>query len=183
MSRVARTVVSLEKAILKDKGNFFEVSGEHGSLNVLKCPGISYIIDDGSVSAGKSVRVDMDKVVNPAMAGTAIRLLQSAILGVQNLWVKVVEIHGKGTKATIVADEISLNVGYSHSVKIKIPNNIKASLKDNSANFLELKSADKKSLGDFIADIKKVRKSRVYGDFYIHVQGDFLKIKKRGING
>lgn len=64
-------------------------------------------------------------------------------------------LKGLGFKATLEKDKIlTLKLGYSHLIKIAVPENISVKIKNNNIHFI---STDKQQLGNFVNYIKSLK--------------------------
>ena len=69
-------------------------------------------------------------------------------------------LKGVGYRATVQEKEIILNLGYSHPVKIQIPENISVEVTQNTT--ITLKSCHKEQLGLFASNIRSWRQPEPY---------------------
>ena len=99
-----------------------------------------------------------------ALWGLFRALLANMVEGVSKGFEKKLEIQGIGFKAVVIeeegtGEELILNVGYSHPVKIKIPQDLKISVEKN---IIIVSGIDKELVGQIAAKIRKVRPSEPY---------------------
>ena len=87
-------------------------------------------------------------------------LISNMVIGVSKQFVVNLILKGVGYRAVIQGNEMILNLGYSHLVKIVIPNEISAEVTQNT--MINLKSCDKELLGLFAANIRAWRKPEPY---------------------
>ena len=69
-------------------------------------------------------------------------------------------LKGVGFRAAVQGKDIVLNLGYSHPVKIEIPETVSVEVIQNTT--INLKSCDKELLGLFAANIRAWRKPEPY---------------------
>lgn len=112
----------------------------------------------------------------PALWGTFAAHANNMVAGVTEGFTKVLEIEGVGYRAEMKGDTLVLNVGYSHSVELPVPEGIECSVEKN---VITVKGADKEALGQFAANIKKVREPEPYKGKGIRYQGEYI-IRKQG---
>lgn len=108
--------------------------------------------------------------------GTYAAHLRNMITGVTEGFTKILEIEGVGYRAEVKGNEIILSVGFSHTVPLTIPAGITAEV---VKNVVTLKGADKDALGQFAADVRKIKKPEPYKGKGIRYQGEFI-IRKQG---
>ncbi|MDP3970417.1 MAG: 50S ribosomal protein L6 [bacterium] len=108
--------------------------------------------------------------------GTFGAHVQNMIVGVTEGYKKQLEINGVGYGFDLVGNKLTIKAGYSHPVIMEVPVGIEAS---QDKNLLTLASHDKQLVGQFAAEIRKVRKPEPYkgkGIKYV----DEVIIRKQG---
>lgn len=111
-----------------------------------------------------------------ALWGTYAAHLRNMLKGVTEGYTRVLEIEGVGYRAEVKGSEIILNVGFSHPVPLTIPAGITAEVQKN---VITLTGADKDALGQFAADVRKVKKPEPYKGKGIRYKGEYI-IRKQG---
>jgi len=87
-------------------------------------------------------------------------LINNMIIGVSEQFQITLILKGVGYRAAVQGKEIVLNLGYSHQVKITIPDEISIEVIQNTT--LNLKSCDKEKLGLFASNIRAWRRPEPY---------------------
>lgn len=130
---------------------------------------------------GDVITVSMveDSKTARALWGTHAAHLRNMITGVTEGFSKVLEIEGVGYKADAQGSKIKLNVGFSHPVELNAPEGVQVT---NEKNVITVTGADKEVVGQFAADIRKVRKPEPYKGKGIRYQGEYI-IRKQGKKG
>ena len=82
------------------------------------------------------------------------------IIGVSEQFDLTLILQGVGYRAAVQGKEIILNLGYSHPVKMKIPEPISVEVIQNTT--INLKSCDKELLGLFASKIRAWRRPEPY---------------------
>jgi large subunit ribosomal protein L6 len=111
-----------------------------------------------------------------AMWGTYAAHLRNMIVGVTEGFTKILEIEGVGYRAEVKGKEIILNVGFSHPVNLDIPEGITVEV---VKSVITLTGSDKDALGQFAANVRKVKKPEPYKGKGIRYQGEYI-IRKQG---
>jgi large subunit ribosomal protein L6 len=111
-----------------------------------------------------------------ALWGTYAAHLRNLIAGVTEGFTKVLEIEGVGYRAEVQGKQIVLNVGFSHPVNLEIPEGISAEVVKNT---ITLTGPDKEALGQFAANVRKVKEPEPYKGKGIRYQGEYV-IRKQG---
>jgi large subunit ribosomal protein L6 len=117
-----------------------------------------------------------DTVAAKALWGTYAAHLRNMITGVTEGFTKILEIEGVGYRGEVKGKDIVLNVGFSHQVILEIPEGITAVIEKN---VITLTGADKDALGQFAANVRKVKKPEPYKGKGIRYQGEYI-IRKQG---
>jgi len=82
------------------------------------------------------------------------------IIGVSEQFQLTLILKGVGYRASVQGKEILLNLGYSHPVKMDIPDNVNVEVIQNTT--INLKSCDKELLGLFASKIRAWRRPEPY---------------------
>lgn len=94
-----------------------------------------------------------------AIWGTERALIDNCIIGVTAGFEKRLIIEGIGYKAEVKDKNIILNIGYSHSVPILIPEDLTVTV---DKTIITISGISKKSVGDFAALLRIQRKTNPY---------------------
>lgn len=87
-------------------------------------------------------------------------LINNMIIGVSEQFQITLILKGVGYRASVQGKEIVLNLGYSHPVKIAIPESISVEVVQNTT--INLKACDKELLGLFASNIRAWRRPEPY---------------------
>lgn len=110
-----------------------------------------------------------------ALWGLMGSLISNMVIGVTEGFSKKLEIVGVGYKAEAKGkDIIILNLGFSHPIEFKLPEGITAEVEKNS---IVIKGADKQSVGQVAANIRKFRKPEPYKGKGIKYEGEIIRRK------
>lgn len=131
---------------------------------------------DFTVEGSEVKLTPKETVLAKALWGTYAAHLHNMIKGVTEGFTKVLEIEGVGYRAEVKGNEIVLNVGFSHPVLLTIPEGITAVVEKSA---ITLTGADKDELGQFAANVRKVRKPEPYKGKGIRYRGEYI-IRKQG---
>lgn len=102
-------------------------------------------------------------------------LINNMAEGVNNEFEKKLEVNGVGFRVALQGKKLALSVGYSHPVEMEVPENINASVEGNA---ITLKSIDKQALGEFAAQVRKVRKPEPYKGKGIKYADEIIRRKE-----
>ena len=128
--------------------------------------------------AGESVTLAPANETKQAHAlwGTYAAHLRNMVAGVTDGFEKVLEIEGVGYRAEMQGTKIVLNVGFSHPVEMDVPAGLEAAVEKN---VITIKGFDKDAVGQFAANVRKVKKPEPYKGKGIRYQGEQI-IRKQG---
>jgi large subunit ribosomal protein L6 len=168
MSRIGKKPISIPKGVkIEQKGRTLKATGPQGTLELTHHAGIEVTVDE---AAGQIVvsNPDTENSYKKAMHGTTRALIQNMVTGVSRGFERAMEIYGTGYNVKEQGGKLVLAVGYCHPVELKIPKEVKVEIKvaatrgnDVPASFL-LRSPDRQVLGQFAANVRKVRPPEPY---------------------
>ena len=108
--------------------------------------------------------------------GTFGSILQWMVQGVNTPFSKALEFNGIGFRAEVSGTHLVLNVGFSHPVKLEIPQHISVVV---AKNIITVSGLNKEQVGLFAAKIRKVKKVEPYKGTGIKYVGEIVR-KKAG---
>ncbi len=107
--------------------------------------------------------------------GLTRTLLANNIKGVTEGFEKKLEIQGIGYKAALQGRELELDVGFSHQVKMKIPENLEILVEKN---IITVSGINKQEVGELAAKIRKVKPPEPYKGKGIRYLGEKVRRKE-----
>jgi large subunit ribosomal protein L6 len=136
-------------------------------------PRISVAFDEGA----REIRVTRpnNQRENRALHGMTRSLIANMVTGVQKPFAKRLEVVGVGYQASVSGKELSLQVGYANTVKLPIPDKVICEVP--SPTMIDVRSIDKQAVGQFAAEIRKVRPPEPYKGKGIRFQGEHVRRK------
>jgi large subunit ribosomal protein L6 len=97
------------------------------------------------------------------------------VTGVEKPFEKRLEVHGVGYQAILTDGTLSLNVGYSHSVDLPVPEGVQCALQ--SPTLIIVRGCDRQAVGQFAADIRAARPPEPYKGKGVRYQGEYVRRK------
>ena len=174
MSRIGKQPVPVPAGVeVKIDGQSVSIKGQNGQLELSVHPNISVAYDEESKSIVVT-RGNNDRQ-NRALHGLSRSLISNMVTGVQNPFEKRLEIQGVGYQASLNGNDLSLQVGYSNTVVLPVPQGVTCELPD--ATHIIVKSADKQKCGQFAAEIRRVRPPEPYKGKGIRYQNEHVRRK------
>lgn len=173
MSRIGKRVLVLPEGVnvtVEDKK--VTVKGPKGELSLDLVKNIQVNVNGNEVTVEK---LKDDKKTNQ-MHGTTNANVNNMIIGVSEGYTKGLEIIGVGYRFNVQGNVLTINAGYSHPVKMEVPEGL--SVKAISNTEIELSGIDKIKIGEFAANIRKVRKPEPYKGKGIRLKGEYVRRKE-----
>lgn len=111
-----------------------------------------------------------------ALHGLSRTIINNMVIGVSQGFCKTLDIHGVGYRAqTNKEQDLILNIGYSHPIKMSPPLGIKVEVNNNTK--IHIKGIDKKSVGQFAAQVRSKRPPEPYKGKGIRYNSEVIKRK------
>ena len=170
MSRLGKKPVAIGKAKVTVNGQKVNVEGAKGKLELTVHPLITVKVDGGDLVVTRP----NDERQSKALHGLTRALLANMIEGATNGYKKTLEIQGVGYKAEMKGKNLVLSVGFANPVTMPVPANVQLALEGAK---MHITGADKQAVGQFAAEIRKVRKPEPYKGKGIRYEGEQVKIK------
>jgi large subunit ribosomal protein L6 len=101
-------------------------------------------------------------------------LINNIVIGVSEGFSRKLELVGVGYRVSVDKSDVVLEVGYSNPKRLAIPSGIKATVEKN---VLTLWGINKEQLGQFAADIRKIRPPEPYKGKGIRYEGEVVRRK------
>ena len=155
MSRIGnRELVIPENVTVTVDGNVVSVKGPKGELSTEVNKNITVKVEGNKVICTRA----NDNYKN--FHGTANANIKNMIIGVTEGFEKKLEAVGVGYRFQIKGSTLVITAGFSHPVEIDVPNGIKLESPSNTELFI--RGIDKQLIGEFAANIRKIRKPEPY---------------------
>jgi len=168
MSRIGKKPIFIPKGVtVEQKGRHVKVTGPLGTLEMDCHPVIKVNVDqtDGQIV----VTNDQSQLRrNKQLHGTMRALLNNLVAGVSKGFERKMEIYGTGYSVKLQGEELVLQIGFSHPVKIHVPKGLKVNIEVSATRGDEVPAKftitgiDKQLLGQFAANIRKIRPPEPY---------------------
>jgi large subunit ribosomal protein L6 len=172
MSRIGKRPIEVPAGVLVsvDPGRV-TVSGPKGELRQQIPQRMQINQEDGSITVSRPTERGEDR----ALHGLTRTLIANMVEGVTNGFEKRLEIQGVGYRAALSGTDLELQVGYSHSVKIKPREGV--SFEVPVPTQIVVRGIDKQVVGQTAAEIRKVRPPEPYKGKGIRYEGEYVRRK------
>ena len=174
MSRIGRLPIIIpENVNISSSGSEMTVKGKFGTLQIIIPETIEIENENGILTVSLK-----NKTRNlSSLHGLYRTLINNMVIGVSEQFQVTLILKGVGYRAAVQNNEIVLNLGYSHPVKLEIPKTISVEVVQNTT--INLKSCDKELLGLFGANIRAWRQPEPYKGKGILYKGEQI-LRKAG---
>jgi large subunit ribosomal protein L6 len=172
MSRIGKKGIEIpDKTEVTVTGNTVKVKGPLGELSREFKPIIKIEVVGNQVNL-TPVKENLE---TKAMWGTYASLIKNMVEGVNKFYERKLVVEGIGYKADIKGTELTLNVGFSHQVKVQIPANLKVV---HEKGVLTITGTDKEAVGRFAAETRSIKKPEPYKGKGIHYSDEVVRRKE-----
>ncbi len=172
MSRIGKKPIAIPDGVDVTLGETeIKVKGPKGNLTGPLPSVISAAVEDGNLVL---TRVD-DKKQTRAQHGLARALASNMVHGVTQGFSKALEIEGVGYRAEVKGKTLVLTLGFSHPVEMAVPEGLSVAMDGNTK--LKVEGVDKQAVGQFAADIRKLRPPEPYKGKGIRYEGEHIRRK------
>lgn len=179
MSRIGRLPIKIADGVtVKIEDGMVTVKGKLGTLTQkIENEHIKVSEEGGFIHVTRDNEIKSTKAAH----GLYRALIANMVKGVTEGYSRGLVIAGVGYKAAMTGKDLTLNVGYSHPVKVVAPEGIK--FECPSITEITVKGIDKCLVGQTAANIKAIRKPEPYHGYGIHYSDETILRKEGKTNG
>ena len=176
MSRIGKAPIEIPAGVtVTVNGDLVTVKGPKGELSQKVNSDLTVKVEDGHVVVTRP----SDDREHRAQHGLYRALIHNMVVGVSQGYRKEMELVGVGYRATSEGQVLELALGFSHTIFIKLPKEVKVEAKTerNKNPLIILESDDKQLLGQVCAKIRSLRKPEPYKGKGIKFVGEVIRRK------
>jgi len=174
MSRIGKLPVNLPSEVqVEVRGNHVAVQGPKGKLE-LECHPLVEIQYDEPARQIRVQRRNESRLAR-SVHGLTRTLIHNMVEGVTKGFEKRLEIQGIGYSAQLKGKQLQLQVGFAHPVLLTPPEGVTVEVPDQT--HIVVKGPDKQKVGEFAAQIRRVRPPEPYKGKGIRYQGEVVRRK------
>jgi large subunit ribosomal protein L6 len=172
VSRIGKKPIEVPAGVLVaiDPGRV-TVSGPKGELRQVVPQRMLITQEDGTITVARPTERGEDR----ALHGLTRTLIANMVEGVTQGFEKKLEIQGVGYRAALAGENLELQVGYSHSVRVTPRTGI--SFEVPVPTQVVVRGIDKQMVGQTAAEIRKVRPPEPYKGKGIRYEGEHVRRK------
>ncbi len=173
MSRIGNRNLAIPEGVTVEvNGNVVAVKGSKGELNLTTSDLVTVEVKEGMIVVTRK----NDTIPARQIHGTTNANIRNMIIGVSEGYSKSLEIVGVGYRFTLKGNKLVINAGYSHPVEVEIPSDLQVKVEGN--NQATVSGISKERVGEFAANIRKVRKPEPYKGKGIRYAGEHIRRKE-----
>lgn len=173
MSRIGnRKIVVPQGVTVTNENNTVTVKGPKGELSLDLVKNITVELNENELTVKRA----NDEKNTRAMHGTTNANIKNMITGVTEGFKKDLEIIGVGYRFNMKGNTLVINAGYSHPVEIQVPAGLSVEATSNTE--ISVKGIDKVLVGEFAANIRKVRQPEPYKGKGIRYKDEYVQRKE-----
>ena len=173
MSRIGNRVIIIPSGVtVETNDNIIKVNGPKGNMEMTVKSPITVEVNGNEITLKKNVETKEANILH----GTMNANLNNIIKGCKEGFKKELEIIGVGYKFAVSGNSLVINAGYSHPVKMEIPTGIKVEAVSNTE--INITGCDKILVGEFAANVRKVRSPEPYKGKGIRYKDEHVRRKE-----
>ena len=172
MSRIGKKIITIPKSTeVSNSDGVLTVKGPLGTLTKKFKGDIEITIGATEITLVPKV----ESLANKALWGTYASHIINMIAGVTTPYVKKLIVEGIGFKSEVKGDTLVLALGFSHQVNVPIPKILKVTAEKN---IITVTGIDKEVMGEFVAQVRSLKKPEPYKGKGIRYEGEVVKRKQ-----
>jgi len=173
MSRIGNRVIIIPEGVtVETNDNIIKVNGPKGSMEMTVKSPITCEVNGNEITLKKNAETKEANILH----GTMNANLNNIIKGCKEGFKKELEIIGVGYKFAVQGNNLVINAGYSHPVKLEVPTGIKVEAVSNTE--INITGCDKVLVGEFAANVRKVRSPEPYKGKGIRYKDEHVRRKE-----
>ncbi len=171
MSRIGKLPIQIKEGVnVEISGDTIKVTGSNGELSFVKNRQIDAKKEDSQIIISKNT----DTPEARELWGLTRTLINNMVIGVSEGFEKKLEFKGTGYRAAVEGGKLILHMGYNKPVEMNIPEGLEAKVQKNT---ISISGRDKQQVGQFAAEVRKVRKPEPYKGKGIRYSDEVIRRK------
>ena len=172
MSRIGKQIIQIPAGttVTVDNG-VITVKGPKGTLTRQLKPVVEVVVNGNEITFANK----QDTSFGRSLWGTYAAHVNNMVTGVNTPYVKKLILGGVGYKGDVQGTTLNLALGFSHPVKVAIPEGLTVTAEKGSFTFT---SIDKELIGSFTAKVRSLKKPEPYKGKGFRYEGEIIKRKQ-----
>ena len=172
MSRIGKKQIIIPTGTeVSVKDGAVTVKGKAGTITRPIHPSVAIVVEGNEVKVAPADRTRLGR----ALWGTYAAHVRNMIAGSTTPFEKKLQIEGIGFKAALSGNSLDLNLGFSHPVKVQVPEGVAAKVEKN---IITLTGVDRDVVGQFAASVRALKKPEPYKGKGIRYVGEVIRMKQ-----
>lgn len=172
MSKIGGKPITIKEGVsVNIAGSQISATGPKGTISFNIPDGIVVKSEEGQIVVSQKNKNSKE---TRALFGLTRSNISNMVSGVSEGFEKKLELAGVGYRAQMTGEDLTINIGFSHPVKIKPENGIKFSIVEN---VIVISGTDKALVGNVAAQIRAIRPPEPYKGKGIKYQGEYIRRK------
>lgn len=173
MSRIGKHPVAIPDGVeVALAGQMVTVKGKLGELSRT----LADEVEVAQVDAGVRVSPRAQDRRSRAMWGLSRSLVNNMVAGVSEGFSRSLSITGVGYRAAVDGDFLNLQLGYSHEIKLAIPDDLKIVCERPTE--IMVSGIDKQRVGQMAAEIRRLRKPEPFNGKGVRYSDEYVRRKE-----
>lgn len=173
MSRVGKRILIIPEGVTVEQGkNEISVKGPKGELKFNYNNKVKVVIKENEITTTTKKETKSEREI----IGTTNSLIENMLEGVTKGYEKSLETVGVGYKFNVQGNKLVVYAGYSNPVDVEIPNGLTVEQVNNTE--IKISGIDKQLVGEFTANVRKIRKPEPYKGKGIRYKGEIVRRKE-----
>lgn len=174
MSRVGKTPIAIPSGVeVKVAGSTVTIKGPKGESTQEIPSVLTVTVEDNQVLIERTEETKSAR----ALHGTIRSVINGMVIGVNEGYVKELEISGVGYKAVMQGTTCVLSLGFSHEINYEIPEGVTVEL-DKAGVEVKISGHDKALVGQVAARIRQFSPAEPYKGKGVKYKGEQIRRKE-----
>ena len=172
MSRIGSQKITIPDGVqVSFQDSILTVKGPKGELTRKVRDEIAFTITDKEIAVERKAKT---RLAN-GLWGTYASHAKNMIAGVTEGYKKELEVRGIGYRVEMKGTQLVLHVGFSHPVVFDVPEGLQVGVQDVT---ITIEGFDKEKVGQFAAQVRRVKKPDPYKDKGVRYVGEVVRRKQ-----
>ena len=173
MSRIGKQPVILPQGVdINILDNTVLVKGKKGELKNSFPESVKIVKEDNKILVSPINNTKSSK----GSWGLVRTMINNMVLGVEEGFSKSLVVNGVGYRAAVGEGILTLQLGYSHDIKLAIPNDLE--VKCIKPTEISISGIDKQKVGQFASEIRALRKPEPYKGKGVRYSDEVIRRKE-----